>query len=281
MQTFVRLKRPLEISPSDTLILNCNKKQKLESSLGVEGSLTTVLKFSGTQNSQNDDIAEHVTTLKNNLKQKILQKFKHDLDLKQKLRLEAQEHSKSDRYKIVNCLRSNLSMEDPDNCVTVLDIEPHEEVHKTKSDEKYVYDIYYTDAKIVEEVGDFEISILPTSEIFDSEDVYNNESDQESEDSNAENYYTNDYPDESDVESVNENDMIKSMNRIGLDDLSSTDDEYLHFNESKEEYFHDESDQESSYGTAFRKFKQKYGSSNKFSDESSLADAGEENHDSD
>lgn len=51
------------------------------------------------------------------------------------------------------------------------------------------------------------------------------DSDDDSEDSNAENNWKNDYPDESDLESVTEDDMVKAMTRCDLEDLSSDDGE--------------------------------------------------------
>lgn len=50
----------------------------------------------------------------------------------------------------------------------------------------------------------------------------------DSEDSNAENNWRNDYPDESDMESINDEDMIQAVKRMNVDeesDLSSDDGE--------------------------------------------------------
>lgn len=52
-----------------------------------------------------------------------------------------------------------------------------------------------------------------------------NDSDDDSEDSNAENHWMNDYPDESDMESVTEDDMVKAMKDVDLSDLSSDEGE--------------------------------------------------------
>lgn len=52
MHTLIRLKRLRENTPSDTLILNYNsKKRKIDTSDGDEEPLSTILKFTGTQQS--------------------------------------------------------------------------------------------------------------------------------------------------------------------------------------------------------------------------------------
>lgn len=78
------------------------------------------------------------------------------MDLTKKLRDEHQEKSKSNRYKIVNCRRSNLETNDEENvsdkeksAITIVDIESdvsETTVHKENEnkEQKYVYDLYYT-----------------------------------------------------------------------------------------------------------------------------------------
>lgn len=54
------------------------------------------------------------------------------------------------------------------------------------------------------------------------------ESTSDSEDSNAENYWRNDYPDESDMESITEEDMLEAVSKLdinGENELSSDDGE--------------------------------------------------------
>lgn len=50
------------------------------------------------------------------------------------------------------------------------------------------------------------------------------DSSDESEDSNCENHWRNDYPDESDKDSVTSNDMVKAMNHLDLSSYLSSDD---------------------------------------------------------
>lgn len=92
---------------------------------------------------------------------------------------------------------------------------------------------------------------------------FNDTDSYDSEDSNAENNWRNDYPDEeSDLESVTEEDMMKAVKRMNVDgesDLSS--------DEAEEKYVYDEDDEEEEqsvsaedvkkYGSVYAKFKAK------------------------
>lgn len=92
---------------------------------------------------------EHLNELKENFKG-------HIVDLTKKLRTERQQKSKNNRYKIVNCLRSQSldtsgvkdgsdSIQQTD--ITILDVEADTNGNKpqdSKTEEKYVYDLYYT-----------------------------------------------------------------------------------------------------------------------------------------
>lgn len=76
----------------------------------------------------------------------------------------------------------------------------------------------------------------------------------DSDDSNAENYYKNEYPDEeSDIESVTDEDMIKAVTRMNTNesDLSS--------DEGEEQYPYDEDNVDAEdvlrYGKLYAKFK--------------------------
>lgn len=85
----------------------------------------------------------------------------------------------------------------------------------------------------------------------------------DSEDSNAENDWRNDYPDESDMESVTEDDMIRAVQRVTLDgesDLSSDkDDEDLLYNneDSDDACLEDLVDEEDvrKYGRVYARFR--------------------------
>lgn len=84
----------------------------------------------------------------------------------------------------------------------------------------------------------------------------------DSEDSNAENNWRNDYPDESDPESINEEDMIQAVKRMNVDDesdLSSDEEEegYVYSVNDDEAGLDDEVDDTDvrKYGKMYARFK--------------------------
>lgn len=83
----------------------------------------------------------------------------------------------------------------------------------------------------------------------------------DSEDSNAENNWRNDYPEEeSDMESVTEDDMVAAVNRLAINEESD-----LSSDEGEEKYIYDEDDQQDDvseedvrkYGRLYAKFRAK------------------------
>lgn len=92
-------------------------------------------------------------------------------------------------------------------------------------------------------------------------DTANDTDSYDSEDSNAECNWRNDYPDEeSDPESVTEEDMLKAINRMNVDEDSD-----LSSDEGEEKYVYNEEDEEDDinqedvrkYGKLYAKFKAK------------------------
>lgn len=199
---------------------------------------------------------------------------KCNVDIISKLRKESQLNSKENRYKVVQYFRTNgsetesfnLETSNVSDICTVFDIELEDKKNKdvtieAQKEDRYVYDLYYTQS---DDLGDAElndmISVYPLSEnlVYGSyRDNGLNESDDtnDSEDSNAENYYTNDYPDEeSGAESVTDEYMIKAVKRMNTgegSDLSSDEDD------EKYTYDEDNIDEEDvmRYGKQYAKFK--------------------------
>lgn len=89
------------------------------------------------------------------------------------------------------------------------------------------------------------------------------DSDLDSEDSNAENNWRNDYPDEDDMISVNEDDMVEAMKNVDLeDDLLSSDEgeeAFVYGIDSEGAAFDEEIDETDvhRYGKMYAKFKAK------------------------
>ena len=85
------------------------------------------------------------------------------------------------------------------------------------------------------------------------------DSDDDSEDSNAESNWRNDYPDESDMESITEDDMLQAMKRCDISDLSSDDGEegFIYSVDSESAGFEEDIDDSDvqRYGERYARFK--------------------------
>lgn len=92
---------------------------------------------------------------------------------------------------------------------------------------------------------------------------FNDAESYDSEDSNAENNWRNDYPDESDMDSVTEDDMVRAVRRCTLNDESDlsddSDDERLVYGDSDEACLEDVLDENDvrQYGKRYARFKAK------------------------
>lgn len=91
---------------------------------------------------------------------------KHGVDLTKKLRAEHQTHSKNNRYKVVNFLRSQNTQTRDENdtdinsAITIVEVISNSSGNKNNIDlhleeAKYVYDLYYTSSDYFGE-GEFE-----------------------------------------------------------------------------------------------------------------------------
>ncbi|RZC22667.1 RNA polymerase II nuclear localization protein SLC7A6OS [Asbolus verrucosus] len=274
MAAVIRLKRRLEDEPLETLILNC-KKRKTENLQNEEPELSTFLKFAGTINDQEDDIFTHI---KKPTKSELQKQFKrHNTDLNAKLKTQKQLNSKNSRYKIVNCFRSqgsnieDLTEESDKSKFTIYDIETesHEDCPNNKENNtKYVYDLYYTTS---DDLGDAYledyVSMYPYNDQFTYGSMRDNglnepDSEDDSEDSNAENNWKNDYPDETDMESISEEDMRQAMKKCDLNDLSSDDGEegFVYSVDSEAAGFEEDIDESDvqRYGERYARFKARH-----------------------
>ncbi|KAJ8948891.1 hypothetical protein NQ318_005512 [Aromia moschata] len=287
MAAVVRVKRRLEETPLEGLILSC-KRRKIshdkETSTSKNPELSAaVLKFAGTIK-EDENVFTHLKKQQIPELSDLKEQFKkHAVNLTDKLRFEKQESSKSNRYKIVNCFRSQ-SIDDPvtsdksQSEYTVFDVETDlndnnsktENQNIVESDVKYVYDLYYTNS---DDFGDAEVedyvSVYPLSNALITGSTRDNglnepDSDDGSEDSNAENNWRNDYPDESDMESVNEDDMVEAIKNIdiGEDLLSSDEGEegFVYSIDSEGAGFEEDIDESDvfRYGERYAKFRAKY-----------------------
>ncbi|XP_060517807.1 uncharacterized protein LOC132696790 [Cylas formicarius] len=245
MAAVVRIKRHLDEDPLNALILNC-KRRKLSCGENEEEK-SAVLQFAGTSEEEN---IENLLNKYNVAKAADIKEHfkKPPIDILQKLRTEVKEQSRNNRYKIVNRFRQIIKINEEcenlksDPEFTVFDIETdfnrNDSTERNKNDSvipKYVYDFYYTSS---DDLGDADLDELSVYPLMDSQydpfifgsmrdnGLEGKDSDGDSDDSNAECNWRNDYPDEDDLESINEDDMIGAVNNINLgEDLSSDDGE--------------------------------------------------------
>ncbi|KAK9708163.1 Transcription factor Iwr1 [Popillia japonica] len=220
------VKRCLSADPVDALVVNC-KRAKMD---GEENNIL-IYQRTTTLNTQDNNFDNH---LKQSTKYKIEKNYKsYNGNIYSKIKTENQQGSKNNRYKIVNLHRplnvveeNAAKLQEPN--ITVVDIEANDET-TVKEENTYVYDLYYSNSTSLPEIDIKElISVYPLS----NELVYGNECeesiDTDDSDSNDENNWRNDYPDETDVESITEEDMMNVMLRMDLNEeheLSSEEDE--------------------------------------------------------
>ncbi|CAH1098518.1 unnamed protein product [Psylliodes chrysocephalus] len=277
MAAIIRVKRCLDEDPLDTFILKCKKRKvDLDSTTddsAIEDISTAVLKFAGTIK-EDENILAHLKDKKLPDPEELKTNFKrHTVNLTDKLRLEHQEASKNSRYKIVNFFRSpSLDTSNKDKEVTILDVETDINQNdantankNSEADSRYVYDLYYTNSDFGEAQLEDYVSIYPLNDPLitgSTRDNGINDSDSEdSEDSNAECNWRNDYPDEDDMESINEDDMVKAMKNVELEDLSSDSEEekFVYSVDSDGEYQDALDDNDvSKFGKKYAAFKAKH-----------------------
>lgn len=255
----IRIKRLLNEEPSEAIMVIC-KKRKTETETEEE-PVSTVLKFAATVNTtvschnvikwihtsnctmsfQDEDLLAQVriTTSKSEPPQHS-QSFKtHKPNVFEKLKQQTQDNSKNSRYKVVNCYRSGKpnpkNSEDVDSeAYTVFDIEYEEDIKEPSfssvNKPQYVYDLYYTTSDDLDDTDYNDVSIYPLSDnlVYGSyrDNGIDYDETEQSDDSNDENNWRNDYPDESDSDSdLNEEDLVRAVRRFKLEYELSSDDE--------------------------------------------------------
>ncbi|XP_017878535.1 probable RNA polymerase II nuclear localization protein SLC7A6OS isoform X2 [Ceratina calcarata] len=257
MAAILRVKRRYTDEPLNALVISC-KRQKTAENEEAETTLltpvTTVAKFAGTVDKQEDSVED---IIHNYEKDKLKANFKqHPVDVLSKARKLTKHASAESRYKVVSFFRSldNSNHEDTkEKCTTVIDIEDSRsmaEEESTEKDNNYVYDLYY--AQTEDDIYlDDEVLVHP----YEQELVFDNYRDEsyrvecESEDSNSESNWRNDYPDSDHSErSINEDDMREAIMNMKINQESdlSDDDDFV--------YAIDEADV-NAYGYSYARYK--------------------------
>ncbi|KAK0082979.1 hypothetical protein PV325_009561 [Microctonus aethiopoides] len=265
MATIVRVKRRNEDERCDAFIVAC-KKEKLEiagsSEISDSDALKTVVRFAGTVQNQDDNVVDHVA--KTLTKEQLMSNYKqHVPDIVNKLRMKTRAESRENRYKVVNKFRSigTLNIDETDDKeLTIIDVEDSiscsvDPIINHDTEFKYVYDLYYTKTKDFGPDDDFSIFPLEQELVFDNYRDNDFTADQnESEDSNSESNWRNDYPDSDHSNYSFDDDLMReAVQRIKIDgdesDLSSEDSDFV--------YAVDESDV-INYGFKYAKYKAKH-----------------------
>lgn len=265
----VRVKRRITDEPFDKFVLNC-KRAKMCKSLNDENqqkgddlsdATRTILKFAATINAD-DDITTHLIKLRKSKAEELAKKVRKPPSVIAKLRQQLKDDAKEQRYKVVNCFRSMNDTSEPNGAeaiaanITVVDVikeddtpptiptpdtEPTGSINQLDPNtlaqlDKFVYDLYFFDSgeQPTEINPNDYISIRPFDDLVyqATDDCLNDLDSNESEDSNEEGNYRNDYPDTDSDFSVNDNDI-----RIAVEDLaitteeSSSDDDHVYGND--------------------------------------------------
>ncbi|XP_032678052.1 probable RNA polymerase II nuclear localization protein SLC7A6OS [Odontomachus brunneus] len=241
MATVLRVKRRNNDQPQDALIL-CKYPRLAEDSdddVACSGVIPTVAKFAGTLNDPKENVLKHLAKTLNMKELETSFKKSPCVNLLAQRRKQTKENSAANRYKVVNCHRSldTSSMEEfEDKVMTFVDIEDSISLavnqstaaaEKKEKNSDYAYDLYYVencdsidDCVLIHPYNEQELVYeMPTEDL---------QSEHDSEDSNAESYYQNSYPDtdNSDNDSIDEDDMRTAIRNLEDCHLSSEDDDY-------------------------------------------------------
>ncbi|KAH8263190.1 hypothetical protein KR044_005762, partial [Drosophila immigrans] len=291
MPAVVRIKRRIDEEPHTAFVLN-GKRRRLQNDENAPAATATttatntdnkeelsqvLLKFAGTLDKQDDSATKQFAAARLNKEaaKELVRPQTNDPAIasaqrRDRQRQEAQQTSREQRYRVVNCLRTTLQTEAEEaqdasaTCgrpeataadnreITIVDIEASQQQQPTTtatmqaqelqqpadSDVGYVYDLYVpeneAEASYVDMMDDNYLSLRPVDDIV-WEDCYNDgDEDCDSEDSNQENYYTNEYPD--DEEGASDDELRRKMDKLMFDDDdeddecdSSEDDDYNTF----------------------------------------------------
>lgn len=261
MAAILRVKRRINEEPLDALIIACKRPkiaEKDEAEAGEDSCpVNTIAKFAGTIENSEDNVVEHL--VKTLGKDELEANFKqHPVDILKKLREVRKKASADNRYRVVNCHRSldtsNIE-EFEDKVMTLIDAEDIGSVKNDSNKEEdlnYVYDLYYAKTESDMFIDNMvSVHTLDQQLVFDTyrngDDVSDHE--HESDDSNSESNWRNDYPDsDHSEESTDTDDMRKAVWSMRLEegsDLSSEDDFVYAVNEKDVE----------AYGYKYAKYK--------------------------
>lgn len=257
MAAVIRVKRRITEEPFNKFVLNCKRRRTSddESSSSVAPNLletsdetSTILKFTGTIKSE-DDIKTHIHRLTKSEAEESVRKTRKIINVTTKNREQLKANAQNSRFKVINCFRSGTDGGDAaaEEHLTIVDVvkddgkETIDEPSKIDSDTDasksvtametdYVYDLYMVEGEQNTQIDyDNLISIRPFDDlVYQANDEAYADSDN-SEDSNDEDNWRNEYPDTDDDFSVGEEDMRRAVEELNFgsdDNLSSDESDY-------------------------------------------------------
>lgn len=260
----IRVKRRITDEPFDKFVLDC-KRQKTShvDEIGANATVSepntddtkTILKLAATVSTE-EDIQSHLTRLRKCDAENVARKIRKPRSVINKLREQMKDDSQNARYRVVNCFRSLENDANVENAqvigsrnITIVDVVKEDfegtsnnvaDVAAQQSrqcDEKFVYDLYLVEkGEQPTEIDINNYTIRPFDDlVYQANDETLNDSDFDSEDSNDEANWRNEYPDTDDGQSIGEEDMRRAVQDMHFgsdeDNLSSDDEDYNYADE--------------------------------------------------
>lgn len=252
-----RVKRRIDDEPYDKFVLNC-KRPKLADEAAASNAENTaadvesgraILKLAATVQAD-DDIGAHLSRLQKTDAEQCVRKVRKPSNVVAKLRKQFQNDAQQQRYKILSDNRAADGGAHGDSGHIVIDVVKEDEAIECKLGEhaadvaggtagdpvgsstknRFVYDLYTFDSgepPIQWDLGHI-ASILPFNDfMYQMNDETLDNSDVDSEDSNDEANWRNEYPDTDDGSSIGDNDIrraVEDMNFDGEEGQLSSDD---------------------------------------------------------
>lgn len=243
----------------------------------------TIVKLAATVTADYD-LRAHLAKLRKGEAEELVQKVRKPDRVIKKLREQFKDDAQNQRFKVVNCFRSiddtivsteTIEGGTAEN-ITIVDVIKEEATQAPttansngmgtssaaaadQSDSKFVYDLYIVQSG--EQLTEIDISnytIRPFDDlVYQANDDTLNDSDMDSEDSNDEAHWRNEYPDTDDDLSIGEEDMRRAVEDLNFnsddDNLSSDDDDARHYVDDPVVHFMDESDDDENEYNYFKK----------------------------
>lgn len=287
----IRVKRRITDEPFDKFVLNCKRLKTSHGSENDSNEATvadgakqtddtkTILKLAATVSTE-DDLKEHLTKLRKVEAEEIVRKVRKPDRVINKLREQFKDDAQNQRFKVINCFRSiddtvdEVAKGSAQQNITIVDvikedqpqIQPNiNQMDATTAaidpcDSKFVYDLYLVQSgEQPTEIDINNYTIRPFDDlIYQANDDTLNDSDMDSEDSNDEAHWRNEYPDTDDGLSIGEDDMRQAVEDLNFgsdaDNLSSSDDDDARdYVDDPVVHFMDESEDEENEYDYFKK----------------------------